>query len=189
MENEIGVEFLAPDAEFIPTFKKGIPLPSNLAYTYSPPIDVRTVHSELFYSNPEFANKRRVSSKGFPGYAEGARVHTFHRFVPAADYYKSHPEYFALRNGKRITTQLCLTNEAVLEIVKSRVGDLIKSDPNAKVISVSQDDNTQYCQCDQCEAIHTREESPAGSMINFVNEVASAFPDIRISTLAYQYTP
>jgi hypothetical protein len=37
-------------------------------------------------------------------------------------------------------------------------------------------------------AIDEREESQAGSVIEFVNEIAAAFPDKTISTLAYQYT-
>jgi len=188
LENEMAIDFLAPDAEVIPRCPEGISISSNLQYSYTPSIVTRTVHSDLFYLNPTYAAKRKVTSDAFPGYAPEARVHTFHRFLPASEYYNSHPEYFALRNGKRITTQLCLTNEQVLEIVKSKVLELKESNPKAKVISVSQDDNTQYCQCDACEAIHDREGSPAGSMIDFVNKVATAFPDIQISTLAYQYT-
>jgi hypothetical protein len=37
-------------------------------------------------------------------------------------------------------------------------------------------------------AIDEREESPAGSVIAFVNKIAVEFPDRKISTLAYQYT-
>ena len=53
---------------------------------------------------------------------------------------------------------------------------------------MSQDDNTQYCQCDNCAAIDKEEGSPSGSMIRFVNSVAAHFPNKMISTLAYQYT-
>jgi hypothetical protein len=60
--------------------------------------------------------------------------------------------------------------------------------PDAKVISVSQDDNTLHCQCDDCRAIDEEEGSASGTMIRFVNAVAEQFPDKTISTLAYQYT-
>ena len=187
LENELGCRFYSPSVEYIPTEKK-LTLSSSLQYSYAPPITTRTVHSRLFYEHPDFADKLRVTTEAFPSYVPTARVHTFHRFVPADLYYQGHPEYYALRNGKRIPTQLCLTNEAVFQIVKDTVASLLESHPEAGVISVSQDDNTQYCQCANCEAIHTKEESPSGSMIHFVNRIARAFPDKQISTLAYQYT-
>ena len=112
----------------------------------------------------------------------------FHRFVPADTYLRSNPEYYAFRDGKRLPTQLCLTNEHVLRIVIEEVGSLLEQYPDADVISVSQDDNQQYCQCGNCKNINDREGSPAGSMIEFVNKVAEHFPDKTISTLAYQYT-
>ncbi|MEX0315116.1 MAG: DUF4838 domain-containing protein, partial [Allomuricauda sp.] len=101
---------------------------------------------------------------------------------------KSHPEYYALRDGKRLPTQLCLTNETVLGIVKDSVAAYFKRNPNTSVISVSQDDNQQHCQCANCSKIDSEEGSPAGTMIHFVNNVAGAFPEKTISTLAYQYT-
>ncbi|MDF2686360.1 MAG: beta-hexosaminidase precursor, partial [Clostridia bacterium] len=58
--------------------------------------------------------------------------------------------------------------------------------------SVSQNDWYGYCQCEKCKAIDEEEDSPAGSLIRFVNAVADAvkdeFPDRYIDTLAYQYT-
>lgn len=187
LERELGCKFYSPKVEIIPT-QKIITLPKNLSYTYTPDIHTRTVHSRLFYKNSTFANKRKVTNEAFPTYVPIAKVHTFHRFMPEEKFYKSHPEYYALRNGKRIPTQLCLTNETVFQIIKDTVEQQLLRYPNANVISVSQDDNTQYCQCDQCEAIHQKEASPAGSMIYFVNRIAKAFPQKQISTLAYQYT-
>lgn len=187
LENELGCRFYSPEAEKIPPAET-ISLPNALAYRYNPPIHVRTVHSRLFYEHPEFADKLRVTKEGFPFYVPKARVHTFHRFLPAEQFYDKHPEYYALRNGRRLTTQLCLTNPDVLNIVRDSVEALLKQFPESKVISVSQDDNTQYCQCEACEKIHQHEGSPAGSMIYFVNQIADQFPDKVISTLAYQYT-
>lgn len=187
LEREFGCRFYSPDVEKVPK-QRDIQLAEDLNYHYVPPVSTRTVHSRLFYDNPDFAHKLRVTEEAFPTYVPEARVHTFHRFVPADDFYQLYPEYYALRNGKRIPTQLCLTNETVFEIVKDSVARHLARYPAAKVISVSQDDNTQYCQCDSCEAIHQAEGSPAGSMIYFVNRIAEQFPDKQISTLAYQYT-
>ncbi len=187
IEHYLGVRFLTPTAEIIPK-KKSIDIPEKLNYKYIPPITTRTVHSKLFYNFPEFANKQKVTTEAFPGYVPGARVHTFHRFIPEEKYFKTHPEYFALRNGRRVPTQLCLTNPKIFELVKNEVAALIEQYPESNVISVSQNDNTQYCQCEKCKAIDTKEGSPAGSVIWFVNKMAKEFPDKQISTLAYQYT-
>ena len=187
LEREMGCRFFSPKVEDIPQQAR-LTVPANLSYQYSPPIHVRTVHSRLFYDHPDFADKLRVTHEAFPFYVPKARVHTFHRFLPADQFYENHPEYYALRNGRRLTTQLCLTNPEVLEIVRDSVEELLAQYPESNVVSVSQDDNTQYCQCQSCEEIHQREGSPAGSMIYFVNQIAEEFPEKMISTLAYQYT-
>ncbi|MDB4595044.1 DUF4838 domain-containing protein [Flavobacteriaceae bacterium] len=163
-------------------------IPDNYNYYYEPPVLTRTVHSKLFYDDSIFADKLKVTNEAFPRYVPNARVHTFHRFMPYDVFYEKNPEYYALRNGKRLPTQLCLTNNAVLEIVKDSVRSFFKTSPISDVISVSQDDNTQYCQCENCSKIDNNEGSTAGSLIHFVNEIAKDFPDKTISTLAYQYT-
>ncbi|MCT4589058.1 MAG: DUF4838 domain-containing protein [Carboxylicivirga sp.] len=187
LERELSCRFWAPDAETIPEHKQ-LKIAKGKKYQYSPRVHVRTVHSKLYYDNHDFADKQRVTYEAFPMYAPGAKVHTFHRFMPSDKYFKKHPEYCALVDGKRRTTQLCLSNPDVLEIVKKAVEGIFNENPNASVVSVSQDDNTQYCRCAKCEAIHKEEGSPSGSMIRFVNAVAATFPQKTISTLAYQYT-
>ena len=117
----------------------------------------------------------------------GMWVHTFNELVPPKLYYESHPEYFAMVKGKRLPTQLCLSNPAVLEITIQNLRKKIAQNPTAKYWSVSQNDNRDYCTCENCKAIDDREGSPSGSIINFVNQVADQFPDKMISTLAYEY--
>ncbi len=187
LENYLGCRFYAPDAELIPETKH-VTAPRDIDYRYTPPVTTRTVHSRLYYENKDFADKRKVTSEAFPGYVPGFGVHTFNRFVPTSKYYKTHPEYYALRDGRRIPTQLCLTNADVLDIVKDTVASLLEQNPDSEVISVSTNDNTQYCQCELCMVINDRAESAAGSVIDFVNKIAVEFPDRTISTLAYQYT-
>jgi hypothetical protein len=124
----------------------------------------------------------------------GLFVHTFYRLVPPSEFFEDHPEYFSLIDGERRIgwSQLCLTNPDVLRIVTERVLEAIRSDPGAKLFSVSQNDWDGHCQCESCMEIEEREESPAGPLIHFVNQVAEAvereYPDVWIETLAYQYT-
>ncbi len=187
LERYLNCKWYTPNVEDIPSLK-AIMLPLNINYNYNPEIKTRTVHSRLFYENHDFADKRKVTYEAFPFYVPNGKVHTFHRFLPEEKFYKSNPEYFALRGNKRLPTQLCLTNKKVLEIVKDSVKAMFQRYPESSVISVSSNDNTQYCECGNCKEIDKEEESHAGTMIRFVNEVAKSFPDKTISTLAYQYT-
>ena len=187
LENQAGCRWYSPDAEKIP-FHKIINIDCELIFVYTPEITTRTVHSRLFYDHPDFAAKQKVTTDAFPGYVPTARVHTFHRFLPESDFYKKHPEYYALRGNKRLPTQLCLTNPEVVRLVTDSVAAYFERFPDANVISVSQDDNTLNCQCENCRKVDEEEGSPSGTMIRFVNAVAAHFPDKTISTLAYQYT-
>lgn len=187
LEVFLDCKWYAPAAEIIPE-QEVVLLPKMIDYSYIPEITTRTVHSRLFYDNEAFAAKHKVTTESFPYYVPRARVHTFHRFLPEEKFYQNHPEYYALRGEQRLPTQLCLTNEAVLDIVIDSVRALFNRYPGAQVISVSQDDNQQHCQCDACSKIDEAEGSPSGTMIQFVNKVAEQFPEKTISTLAYQYT-
>jgi len=187
LEMNLGSKWFSPTVEKIPELKT-VSIDKTLNYVYTPEITTRTMHSKLFYENHHFADKHKVTHEAFPNYVPTARVHTFHRFVPEKEFYKKHPEYYALRGNRRLHTQLCLTNNDVLEIVKDSVKAYFDRYPEAEVISVSSNDNTQYCECEHCKKTDKEEGSNSGTMIRFVNEVAKEFPDKMISTLAYQYT-
>jgi len=124
----------------------------------------------------------------------GLFVHTFETLCPPKEFFDKHPEYFSEINGKRVKehSQLCLTNPNVVRIVTERLLARIRKDPTAKLFSVSQNDWYNFCTCAACKALDDREESHAGTMIAFVNQVAEAvekeFPNVWIETLAYQYT-
>lgn len=118
----------------------------------------------------------------------GMFVHTFDRLIPAAEYFDSHPEYFAFYGGKRQPSQLCLSNDTVFQLLVSNLKLKMSGNSKAKYWSVSQNDNFGYCQCERCHVVDSIEKSPSGSVIRFVNKVAVQFPDKVISTLAYEYT-
>ena len=187
LENELNCKWLAPQESLVPE-QKDIVLSDSLQYSYIPKITTRTVHSRLFYKNTSFADQHKVTYEAFPNYVKSARVHTFHKFIPEEEFYKSNPEFFSLRGNKRLPTQLCLTNDMVLNMVIDSVSSYFKRNPDAGVLSVSQNDNPQYCECNNCAKIDKEEGSTSGTMIQFVNKVAAHFPEKQISTLAYQYT-
>lgn len=121
-------------------------------------------------------------------FATGYYVHTFNKLVPWEQYFKPHPEYYALLNDKRNIDQLCLTNEDVFNITIQKLKHEMALQPTQKVWSVSQNDNYSYCTCTKCKKIIDNEGSAAGPIISFVNRVADSFPDKIISTLAYQFS-
>lgn len=124
----------------------------------------------------------------------GRFVHTFAELVPPEKYFKDHPEYFSLVNGKRQSgyAQLCLTNPDVLKIVVAKVKEWIRENPQATIFSVSQNDTYLNCQCDNCKKVEQEEGAPSGPLIRFVNQVADEvgkeYPRVLIDTLAYQWS-
>ncbi len=123
-------------------------------------------------------------------YAEGFGlwVHSFEVLVPKDKYFQTHPEYFALVNGKRTADQLCLTNAAVLNVVIENLQNLMKEKPGLKYWSVSQNDNSNFCECSNCKRLNGEQGGYQGSLLPFVNNVAKHFPDKTITTLAYRNT-
>ena len=121
-------------------------------------------------------------------------VHTFYRLVPPDPWFKRHPEWFSMINGKRTAgrAQLCLTNPELRDFVTERVRQWLKESPEANIVSISQNDWYGPCECPKCKALDEREGSHAGSLLDFVNDIASrlekGFPHVAFDTLAYQYT-
>jgi len=139
-------------------------------------------------------NSNRLDDKRGGRHRYEGFVHTFYPLIPPDKYFEDHPEWFSEIDGKRShkRAQLCLTNEQMrAELVKNLKGRL-HNHPGATIASVSQNDWRGNCQCDKCAAIEKEEGSPAGLMLRFVNAVAEDieedFPNVAISTLAYQYT-
>lgn len=117
------------------------------------------------------------------------------QYCAASKYYEEHPEYFALRDSKRVPDQLCLTNPDVVEIVKKEVAATIASNYNPdgglQIISLTQNDNYQFCECEKCKDLDDANGSHAGTMVTFANQVAETvknYTNIAIDTFAYQYT-
>ncbi|MBP3645674.1 MAG: DUF4838 domain-containing protein [Clostridia bacterium] len=201
LEECLGCRFFSPEVEKIPFAEKMVLEPLHIKRV--PLIEYRS--SSVFQLNdPLYAAKRKINGQtmraaesigGRVEYGKPYFVHTFCRnLLRPEDYFDEHPEYFSEINGERIRekTQLCLTNPDVLRLVTEQVLEDIRKQPNARIFSVSQDDNYNGCTCAKCRALDEYEGSQAGSLLHFVNAVAEAvekeFPDVIIDTLAYQYT-
>lgn len=119
-------------------------------------------------------------------------THTFDILLPSEKYFKSHPEYFSLRDGKRNKGQLCLSNPSVLKLCKDNLREVIKKNPNYHVYSITQNDGAKPCQCNNCLLLVEKYGGESGILIWFVNQIAesleSDFPDKLFGTFAYSFT-
>ncbi|NOS72005.1 MAG: DUF4838 domain-containing protein [Verrucomicrobia bacterium] len=199
LEEKLGVRWFTPQLETVPSLAR-VKLP-RLDETKIPALENRDVFWSEVMHNPDFAARHRVNGQHY-GLTEkhGGAFTVYHPFVHSFDglvppeLCKEHPEYLPLIKGERKSgyVQRCLSNPDVLRISIERVRQWIKEHPEATIISVSQNDTINNCQCDQCKAVDAAEGSPCGSLLKFVNAVAVAIekdhPKVRIDTLAYQYT-
>ena len=199
LEEKLGVRWFAPELEVVPG-TNSIPLPS-LDELQTPSLEYREVFWTEMIRNADFAARHRLNGANYAlTEKHGGRavvyfpfVHSLDSLIPP-DLFKEHPEYFPLIDGQRKSgyVQRCLANPAVVKMAISRVHQWIQEHPEATIISVSQNDTANYCQCPQCQALDEAEGSPSASMIRFVNAVAESIerehPAVRIDTLAYQYT-
>ena len=200
LEKYAGIKFISYDCTYIPATDK-IEIPRDIEIAEIPPFEYRDIYYREIIGNPDFSARRKCN--GFHGnlsekhggkFIYAGFVHTFDSIVPPDKYFEAHPEYFSFVGGKRISkhAQLCLTNPEVLEIAKKYVGEILQKNPNVNIISISQNDWYNPCECDSCRAVDEAEGSHAGTLLRFVNAVADsvkdAYPDVIIDTLAYQYT-
>ena len=128
------------------------------------------------------------------------RTDTSFALVPPAEYFASHPQWFAGTGpskhsaGTSAGNQLCWANRSLLAFVAKRAITFLARDPSATVISVSQMDGAGPCNRSADYAIYQEEQSWSGPLlrgVNFVADaVAAAFPNrsLTVETLAYRYT-
>jgi len=127
-------------------------------------------------------------------------VHSFFALIPPDEFFETHPEWFSLVDGERTLvgrfkrTQLCLTNEEMIQQAIKTVKQWIADHPEASIISISQNDGPGgWCECENCAALEASEGGAhSAPIIYFVNRIAEAIaeehPDIAIDTLAYSYS-
>ena len=198
LEDQLGCRWWSSKADFIP--KNPTIVIDNLDIRYVPPLEFRSVFwLDAFDGDWAVRNKcngyrHHLSAEQGGLHVYEGHVHTFYKLLPPEKYFSEHPEWFSEIDGKRTyeRAQLCLTNEEMRRELVKILKQRLRNNPAATIASVSQNDWRGNCQCPFCQAVEEEEESPAGLMLRFVNKVAQDiepnFPDVAVSTLAYQYT-
>ena len=186
-------------------------VPADLDWTDLPAMKMRDPCGWEAINNPDMAAYWRFNGagNGFPNAPKApshlggcsywfpkrnSAAHTFLSLVPPKKYFAKHPEYFSEVNGVRRDgfTQLCLTNPDVLRIATEEVLRMLDAEPRVEFVGVSANDWKFNCTCRNCKAVDDYEESPAGTLIRFVNaiaeEVEKKHPNVYVQTLAYLHT-
>ena len=189
LEDYVGVRFLSKDSVAV-IDQAAVEIPADLHTTHNPTFELRDVYWYDTRVNQTLANHSKDNSfydnstsvpeiGGGIGYA-GTFVHTIN-----------------LLQGKphKVDEQPCLTDEAIYQQILAGVHAWLDANPDATIISVSQNDTNagfEGCPCENCQAINQREGTPMGSLLTFVNRIADDikddYPGVYVDTLAYRYT-
>ncbi len=214
LENVLGCRWYTPFAEKVPS--RPTLTVGALDRRTQPYMHFRSHYTHLGGEGWKMFNVRNrineVTSSGpldeavGGGVAYGPRIgggHGFAPYLPADKYFAEHPEYYSMREGKRVPSNgldgnhACLSNPDVLKIITEGVLEDIRANPTAYCFTVAVNDggSSTLCDCPECRKIAqqygaTEERcTDGGLMIWFVNQVADAvrqeFPDKYIRTLAY----
>ena len=206
IESELDCMYVRSDYTYVPRYE-------NLklrAYddTINPSISWRRVYQYEALEN-DWYKKLRMNGAGereegnnieyYKGW--GSWCHTSFKYISPDEYFETHPEYFSLINGKRcyvtkkygneIAAHLCYTNEDVYQIVKSKLIQNIKDNPDVIYWDISiMDTYAPMCECDNCKQINKAAKSGMGTLLTFLNrlgrDIKDDYPGVFVSTLAYQ---
>ncbi len=124
--------------------------------------------------------------------------HNLLRVLPEKEYAESHPEYYAMREGKRVLgrdAQPCFANPDVFRITVDTVRKAFDENPKREAFSLCANDNNIFCECDVCRALDDPPRTWRGhgiysdSYFDFIRRVAEkvgrTHPDRCIGAYAY----
>jgi hypothetical protein len=199
LEEKLGVRWFTPEVEHVPNMTR-VEIPP-LDEIQKPDLEYREVFWTEMLRNADFAARHRLNGHHYRlTEKHGGRAAVFYPFVHSlnelipCEICEQHPEFWPMVNGKRVSryVQRCLSNPELVKTAVERVKKWVEEHPDATIIDVSQNDTGYWCQCPDCKAFDEAEESPAASLLRFVNIIAESvekdYPGIRVETLAYQYS-
>lgn len=184
LEDYVGCRFFSEDCEVIYKAEEII-IPSDINKCFSPTLEYRDI-DEKIYQGGEVAAKRKINSSFCRAmtYYQGSSVD----FAGSAFVHTMDTVYDIAPQSK----QPCFSSEENYQIVLEKSRTILKSNPNAEILSVTQNDNNNYCTCKDCSLVYQEEESYAAPLIRFVNRLAEElydeYPNIKIETLAYMFS-
>ncbi len=194
----LGVRWWTPWATHIPR-KRDLSVPAQSrreqpAFEYREPFWYHAFDGDWAARNYANGHRPALTSRHGGKIEYVGFVHTSFWLVPPQTYFEQHPDWYSLIDGKRRwdKAQLCWTNPELRAFLIERVRQILRENPQAQIISISQEDWTGACQCDRCRAVEEREGSAVAPILETVNFIAERlereFPHVAFDTLAYWYT-
>ena len=164
LEDFCGIRWFlpGPQGELVPE-TDDVSVPANLDIRFQPAMaycDGRSVYDENILNEPgktiaAQANNYRKGVRAGPG------GHTYYGAIPQQQYGETHPEYYALIDGKRRNADwtpdspyghhLCSTHPDVRKLLTEYVQ--MRLDQGLDWMSLGQEDGYLRCQCERCEAL------------------------------------
>ncbi|MBQ9336004.1 MAG: DUF4838 domain-containing protein [Lentisphaeria bacterium] len=212
LENQVGIRWFSPTLEYLPR-KKKLDL-TGLKLSGKPFFQIRNVYrSPKAADGGRFSAHSRLNQEGeWPilsaRYGSGvdfgspSHCHSISNgYFPAGQYFKKHPEYYALVDGKRNGTlwfgQICFSRPGLAQELTAKLKEYILSDEAAarpagrlppRIYDISINDSRNFCQCPECAA-KVAKYNASGTVLLVLNEVAAELakfrPGYRLQTLGY----
>ena len=192
LEKYAGVRYFTATLEVVP--ESDIVLFEGNMLAYEPYFEYRQTSWNCTYTDPLWCVKVGINGSGSltadmggnVSYGPGLFVHTLGALS---------------ETGGGASANPCLTSEEIYQTVLKNLRKILEENPNVNIVSVSQNDNNTYCQCENCAAsdkyyatsnVYSSVGGPAGTLLAFVNRIAEElepdYPNLVIDTLAYNYT-
>jgi len=149
-----------------------------------------------------WARRNRVDdgNRTLPYYGHS---HNMHAIMPP-DQYRDHPEYFAMRGGKRIIPdghfgpQPCMTHPDVIRIGVEAARKYFNENPTHRTFSLCPNDTKEFCECPNCAALDAGMPMHRGNKIYsdsyfywveaVAKEILKSHPDKHLGTYGYWAT-
>ncbi|MBQ6474538.1 MAG: DUF4838 domain-containing protein [Victivallales bacterium] len=214
LEQQMGVRWLTPVDEFIPPKKKRLELaPFEMAGR--PVFRIRNVYRA---PKPEkdrgrFAMHLRLNQEGewplidqkYGGdivFGSPSHCHSIEMgYFPLKTYFKEHPEYYALidgkRNGSMYFGQICVSRPGLAQEFTEKLKSFILADEAKakaenrtppRIYDISLNDSRGFCQCPECSA-KVEKYGASGAFLLALNQVALELKKFRpgyyLQTLGY----
>ena len=197
LEEYLGVRWFTPTLEVVPE-NKDIIIDAKINRLVEPSFIIR--RNDSIGTNDAYRARTKMNVSFWEEATDygGALTYvlwdvTLDKLVPD-DLITEHPDYFATtEEGTKTCDHVCLSNPEVLDVaVKNAREAILENETNAKYIHIGQKDNTNYCRCENCEALYEKYGSVSAPTILFTNAFADAlddeFPDFMFTFYAYNET-
>lgn len=198
LEDYLGVRWFTPKLEKVPE-SKNLVIDANMDVLNEPSFAIR--RNSPAYADDKYRARNRTNVSFWNEAEEygGALTYvlwdvTLDRLVPDA-LFAEHPEYFAqLPDGTRSTDHVCLSHPDVLPIAIENARKYMREceRETSDHIHIGQKDNSNYCRCENCQALYEKYGSISAPTLIFTNNFADAldeeFPDFTFTFYAYGET-